>query len=44
MLQVSGVKVYGAPRSLNAPDDSRVRWLYVRQAIGYLLWRVGVTV
>ncbi len=44
MLQVSGVKVYGSPRSLNAPDDWRERWLYVRQAIGYLLWRVGVTV
>jgi uncharacterized SAM-binding protein YcdF (DUF218 family) len=44
MLQVSGVKVYGSPRSLNPPDDWRERWLYVRQAIGYLLWRVGVTV
>lgn len=44
MLQVSGVKVYGSPRSLNEPDDWRERWLYVRQAIGYLLWRVGVTV
>jgi uncharacterized SAM-binding protein YcdF (DUF218 family) len=44
MLQVGGVKVYGSPRSLNAPDDWRERWLYVRQAIGYLLWRVGVPV
>jgi uncharacterized SAM-binding protein YcdF (DUF218 family) len=44
MLQASGVKVYGSPRSLNAPDDWRERWLYVRQAIGYLLWRVGVAV
>ncbi len=44
MLQSSGVKVYGSPRSLHAPDDWRERWLYVRQAIGYLLWRVGVPV
>ena len=44
MLQSSGMKVYGSPRSLNPPDDWRERWLYVRQAIGYLLWRVGVTV
>jgi uncharacterized SAM-binding protein YcdF (DUF218 family) len=44
MLQSSGVKVYGSPRSLDARDNWRERWLYVRQAIGYLLWRVGVTV
>lgn len=44
MLQSTGVKVYGSPRSLNAPNDWRERWLYVRQAIGYLLWRVGVPV
>lgn len=44
MLQSSGMKVYGSPWSLNPPNDWRERWLYVRQAIGYLLWRVGVTV
>jgi uncharacterized SAM-binding protein YcdF (DUF218 family) len=44
MLQSSGMKVYGSPRSLNPPNDWRERWLYVRQAVGYLLWRVGVTV
>jgi len=44
MLQSSGVKVYGSPRSLNAPNDWRERWLYVRQAVAYLLWRVGVTI
>jgi uncharacterized SAM-binding protein YcdF (DUF218 family) len=44
MLESRGVTVYGSPRSLNEPDDWRERWLYVRQAIGYLLWRVGVPV
>ena len=44
MLQSSGMRVYGSPRSLNPPNDWRERWLYVRQAVGYLLWRVGVTV
>ena len=44
MLQSGGVKVYGSPRSLNPANDWRERWLYVRQAIGYLLWRVGVPV
>ncbi|HKX00103.1 MAG TPA: YdcF family protein [Bryobacteraceae bacterium] len=44
MLEFSGVKVYGSPRSMNPPNDWRERWLYVRQAVGYLLWRVGVPV
>lgn len=44
MLEFRGLTVYGSPRSLNAPNDWRERWLYVRQAVGYLLWRVGVPV
>jgi len=44
MLEFRGLTVYGSPRSLNPPNDWRERWLYMRQAIGYLLWRVGVTV
>jgi uncharacterized SAM-binding protein YcdF (DUF218 family) len=44
LLESRGLTVYGSPRSLEAPSDWRERWLYVRQAIGYLLWRVGVPV
>jgi len=44
MLESSGITVHGSPRSLNAPNDWRERWLYVRQAIGYMLWRMGVVV
>ena len=44
MLEFRGLTVYGSPRSLNAPNDWRERWLYVRQAVGYLLWRMGVPV
>src|SRR5713226_50658 len=44
MLEFRGLTVYGSPRSINTPDDWRERWLYVRQAVGYLLWRVGVPV
>ena len=44
MLQSTGVKVYGSPWSVEPPNNWRERWLYVRQAIGYLLWRIGVTV
>jgi uncharacterized SAM-binding protein YcdF (DUF218 family) len=44
MLEFRGLTVFGSPRSLDTPNDWRERWLYVRQAIGYLLWRVGVPV
>jgi len=44
LLESRGLTVYGSPRSLDSPNDWRERWLYVRQAIGYLLWRVGVPV
>jgi uncharacterized SAM-binding protein YcdF (DUF218 family) len=44
MLEFRGLTVYGSPRSLSAPNDWRERWLYIRQAVGYLLWKVGVTV
>jgi len=40
MLESSGLQVYGSPRPSAPPD----RWQYFRQAIGYLLWRVGVAI
>jgi uncharacterized SAM-binding protein YcdF (DUF218 family) len=40
MLESSGLKVYGSPRPSAPPD----RWQYFRQAIGYLLWRAGVSI
>jgi uncharacterized SAM-binding protein YcdF (DUF218 family) len=43
MLQNRGLKVYGSPRKdHNSPP--REHWNYVRQAIGYILWRAGVGV
>ncbi len=45
LLQARGVRVYGSPRPEAPHDDSvRERWKYVRQAIGYTLWRLGVPV
>ena len=45
MLQFRGMRVYGSPRPDNATRDSvRDRWKYVKQAIGYTLWRLGVPV
>lgn len=43
MLQSRGMTVYGSPRR-DLPGESRDRWNYVRQAIGYLLWRAGIAV
>jgi uncharacterized SAM-binding protein YcdF (DUF218 family) len=40
MLESSGLQVYGSPRPSAPPD----RWQYFRQAIGYLLWRAGITI
>jgi len=40
MLESSGLRVYGSPRPSAPPD----RWQYFRQAIGYLLWKIGVAV
>jgi len=43
MLQKHGLQVYGSPRKDRNPA-SREEWNYVRQAVGYLLWRAGVGV
>ncbi len=40
MLESSGMKVYGSPRPSAPPE----RWLYFRQAVGYLLWRAGISI
>ncbi|HMD49041.1 MAG TPA: YdcF family protein [Bryobacteraceae bacterium] len=40
MLESSGIQVYGSPRPSPPPD----RWQYYRQAVGYLLWKIGVAV
>ena len=44
MLQSRGLKAYGSPRKEHNPEPLHDRWNYVKQAVGYLLWRVGVGV
>ena len=44
MLQANGLKVYGSPRPEKPPHSLHERWLYVKQAIGYVLWSLGVPV
>ncbi|MEI9975888.1 MAG: YdcF family protein [Ignavibacteriota bacterium] len=43
MLQFRGLAVYGSPRKEKTPSF-RENWNYVKQAIGYLLWRAGLGV
>ena len=44
MLEARGFKAYGSPRKENNPGPVHERWNYVKQAIGYLLWRAGMPV
>ncbi len=44
MLRSRGLTVYGSPRKERNPRSIRDRWNYVKQAIGYMLWRAGVKV
>jgi uncharacterized SAM-binding protein YcdF (DUF218 family) len=44
MLESSGLKVYGSPRPSNPPGEWRARWQDLKQAIGYLLWKIGIAV
>jgi uncharacterized SAM-binding protein YcdF (DUF218 family) len=44
MLESSGMMVYGSPRPSVPPGGWQEKWLYYRQAVGYLLWRVGINI
>ncbi len=45
MLQFRGLDVYGSPRKGERTQGSlRENWNYVKQSIGYLLWRAGLGV
>ena len=46
MLESRGITVYGSPRPEERIDAGswREQWLYLRQAIAYELWRIGIAV
>jgi len=44
ILEHEGMRVYGSPRPHSAQGTLREEWLYFRQAMGYLLWRVGIKI
>src|SRR3954452_11096965 len=45
LLEARNVKVYGSPRpTAGAQNPALLRWLYLRQALGFLLWQLGINV
>ncbi len=44
MLQSRGLIVFGSPRKELETNAFHDRWNFVKQAIGYLLWRTGLAV
>lgn len=45
LLQARGVRVYGSPRpAAGSLSPMQLRWLYFRQAVGFVLWQVGINV
>ena len=44
MLQSRGLAVFGSPRKEQRPDPFQERWNYFRQALGYVLWSIGLGV
>ena len=44
MLQFRGLVVYGSPRAEKSAGAVHDQWNYIRQAVGYLMWRIGMPV
>jgi uncharacterized SAM-binding protein YcdF (DUF218 family) len=44
MLEGQGIQVYGSPRPSGVKKKGVLQWLYVRQAIAYALWQIGVNI
>jgi len=42
VLEALGIRVYGSPRKELRYDPFQERWNYLKQAVGYILWRVGL--
>ncbi len=45
LLEWQHIKVYGSPRPpAGSPSKAELRWLYLRQAVGFLLWQLGINI
>ena len=42
MLEARGIRAFGSPRSPGAVSPAKRAWYYARQALGYVLWRIGL--
>lgn len=42
MLEGQGITVYGSPRPGGPANPRSLDWLYMKQAVGYFLWRIGI--
>jgi uncharacterized SAM-binding protein YcdF (DUF218 family) len=43
-LQAEGLTVFGSPRASNRQPGWRAWWDYMRQAVGFALWQIGLAV
>jgi uncharacterized SAM-binding protein YcdF (DUF218 family) len=44
MLEETGIKVYGSPRPSKGKPEATDNWVYLRQAVAYGLWKIGIRV
>ena len=45
LLQARDIRVYGSPRPTDKPPGSMAAgWLYLRQALAFILWQVGISI
>lgn len=44
ILEGQGMRAYGSPRPSQARGAWAQRWLYLRQAAGFMLWRLGINI
>ncbi len=45
LLEWQHIKVYGSPRPpAGSPSQLELRWLYLRQAVGFFLWQAGINI
>jgi uncharacterized SAM-binding protein YcdF (DUF218 family) len=42
MLEERGLEVYGSPRGDSSENTWMQAWLYARESLGYMLWRIGI--
>jgi uncharacterized SAM-binding protein YcdF (DUF218 family) len=44
LLQAQGIEVFGSPRVGKPLSALERRWLYLRQALGFMLWQIGINI